>query len=67
MFKLVKRAGIDPKRIMGSLWANKIEFNEQGKFCSLNPYPRWRVKGFGMEKSIYTGFSEVCLTTPPSK
>jgi len=52
---------------MGSLWANKIKFNEQGKFCSLNPYPRWRVKGFGMEKSIYTGFSEVCLTTPPSK
>ena len=35
VFKLVKRAGIDPKRIIGSLWANKIEFNEQGKFCSL--------------------------------
>ena len=61
VFKLVNRAGIDPKRIMGSLWANKIKFDEKGKFCSLNP--RWCVKGFGMDKSIYTGFSEVCLTT----
>ena len=61
VFKLVRRAGINPKRIMGSLWANKIKFNEQGEFCSLNP--RWCVKGFGMDKSIYTGFSEVCLTT----
>ena len=46
VFKLVNRAGIDPKRIMGSLWANKIKFDEKGKFCSLNP--RWCVKGFGM-------------------
>ena len=61
VFKLVNRAGIDPKRIMGSLWANKIKFDEKGKFCSLNP--RWCVKGFGMDRSIYTGFSEVCLTT----
>jgi hypothetical protein len=46
---------------MGSLWANKIKFDESGKFLSLGP--RWCVKGFAMDKSIYTGFSEVCLTT----
>jgi len=32
VFKLVPRAGLDPKRIMGSLWAFKIKFNELGKF-----------------------------------
>eukprot|EP00964_Phaeocystis_antarctica_P126682 scaffold90338_cov29-Phaeocystis_antarctica.AAC.1 len=61
VFKLVPRAGLDPKRIMGSLWAFKIKFNELGKFDKLNP--RWCVKGCGMDKSIYVGFSEVCLTT----
>ena len=61
VFKLVPRAGLDPKRIMGSLWAFKIKFNELGKFDKLNP--RWCVKGYGMDKSIYVGFSEVCLTT----
>ena len=61
VFKLVPRKGIDPKCIMGSLWANKIKFDESGKFLSLGP--RWCVKGFAMDKSIYTGFSEVCLTT----
>ena len=49
------------KRIMGSLWAFKIKFIELGKFDKLNP--RWCVKGYGMDKSIYVGFSEVCLTT----
>ena len=39
VFKLVKRSGIDPKRIMGSLWANKISLNEKGEFLKLNP--RW--------------------------
>ena len=61
VFKLVPRAGLDPKSIMGSLWAFKIKFNEMGKFDKLNP--RWCVKGYGMDKSIYVGFSEVCLTT----
>ena len=61
VFRLVPRAGLDPKRIMGSLWAFKIKFNELGKFDKLNP--RWCVKGYGMDKSIYVGFSEVCLTT----
>ena len=61
VFKLVPRAGLDPKRIMGSLWAFKIKFNELGKFDKLNA--RWCVKGYGMDKSIYVGFSEVCLTT----
>ena len=50
VFKLVPRAGLDPKRIMGSLWAFKIKFNELGKFDKLNP--RWCVKGYGMDKSI---------------
>ena len=40
---------------------NKIKFDESGKFQSLGP--RWCVKGFAMDKSVYTGFSEVCLTT----
>ena len=60
VFKLVKR--IDVKsRIMGSLWAYKIKFNEHGKFDKLNP--RWCVKGYHMDKSIYVGFSEVCQTS----
>ena len=46
---------------MGSLWANKISLNEKGEFLKLNP--RWCVKGYGMDKSIYVGFSEVCLAT----
>lgn len=50
VFKLVPRAGLDPKRIMGSLWAFKIKFNELGKFDKLNP--RWCAKGYGMDKSI---------------
>ena len=61
VFKLVPRQGIDPKCIMGSLWANKIKFDEDGKFLCLGP--RWCIKGFKMDRSIYTGFSEVCLTT----
>ena len=61
VFKLVSRKGIDPKRIMGSLWAYKIKFDEKGVFEKLNP--RWCVKGYGMDKSTYVGFSEVCLTT----
>ena len=55
VFKLVPRQGINPKCIMGSLWANKIKFDECGKFLSLGP--RWCVKGFAMDKSIYTGFA----------
>ena len=46
---------------MGSLWAYKIKFDEKGIFEKLNP--RWCVKGYGMDKSTYVGFSEVCLTT----
>ena len=61
VYKLVSRKGIDPKRIMGSLWAYKIKFDEKGLFEKLNP--RWCVKGYGMDKSTYVGFSEVCLTT----
>jgi hypothetical protein len=61
VFKLVSRKGIDPKRIMGSLWAYKIKFDEKGVFEKLNP--RWCVKGYGMDRSTYVGFSEVCLTT----
>ena len=52
---------MEPKCIMGSLWANKIKFDEDGKFLCLGP--RWCIKGFKMDRSIYTGFSEVCLTT----
>ena len=61
VYKLVSRKGIDPKRIMGSLWAYKIKFDEKGIFEKLNP--RWCVKGYGMDRSTYVGFSEVCLTT----
>ena len=61
VFKLVERSKVDPKRIMGSLWANKIKFDEKGQFEKLNP--RWCVKGTGMDKTIYCGFSEVARTT----
>ena len=60
VFKLVRRADVK-SRIMGSLWAYKIKFNELGKFEKLNP--RWCVKGYHMDKSIYVGFSEVCMTS----
>ena len=56
VFKLVKRSDVKT-RIMGSLWAYKIKFNELGKFDKLNP--RWCVKGYHMDKSVYVGFSEV--------
>ena len=61
VYKLVPRKGIDPKRIMGSLWAYKIKFDEKGLFEKLNP--RWCVKGYAMDKSMYVGFSEVCQTS----
>ena len=60
VFKLVKRSDVKT-RIMGSLWAYKIKFNELGKFDKLNP--RWCVKGYHMDKSVYVGFSEVCMTS----
>ena len=60
VFKLVKRADVK-SRIMGSLWAYKIKFNDLGKFEKLNP--RWCVKGYHMDKSVYVGFSEVCMTS----
>ena len=60
VFKLVKRTDVK-SRIMGSLWAYKIKFNELGKFEKLNP--RWCVKGYHMDKSVYVGFSEVCMTS----
>ena len=58
VFKLVKRSDVKT-RIMGSLWAYKIKFDHLGKFEKLNP--RWCVKGYHMDKSIYVGFSEVCM------
>ena len=60
VFKLVKRSDVKT-RIMGSLWAYKIKFNDLGKFDKLNP--RWCVKGYHMDKSVYVGFSEVCMTS----
>ena len=39
VFKLVSRKGIDPKRIMGSLWAYKIKFDEKGVFDAAFPTP----------------------------
>ena len=60
VFKLVKRADVK-SRVMGSLWAYKIKFNDLGKFDKLNP--RWCVKGYHMDKSVYVGFSEVCMTS----
>ena len=60
VYKLVKRSDVK-SRIMGSLWAYKIKFNDLGKFDKLNP--RWCVKGYHMDKSVYVGFSEVCMTS----
>ena len=60
VFKLVKRSDVKTK-VMGSLWAYKIKFDHEGKFERLNP--RWCVKGYHMDKSVYVGFSEVCMTS----
>ena len=62
--RLLDRAralGIDPKRIMGSLWAHKIAFDAKGNFEKLKP--RWCVKGYDMDKNTYVGFAEVAKIT----
>ena len=33
VYRLISRLGIDPKKIMGSLWAYKISYDDKGVFA----------------------------------
>ena len=48
-------------KIMDTLWAFKIKFDQNGKFEKLNP--RWCVVGTNMDRDIYESYSDVVRWT----